>query len=1054
MTLAQEFNSLNGIIVHRKDLENLLMKAEREKHTVISKRIIKVLHAFADDTFLIEIKNLVEPYGLNGVDVTSDDVTGLLAGLEFIPASKDVGLGKPVSPNDIYDMVTQRMIDLIKNADKKDYKRAWNEEGYIIPYNYVSKKAYRGINVIMLTPLFGTLSNPYFMTFNQIQEKGGKLRKGSTGFKVVYYSTFDKEYSDAEIERMNTVAKEPLSKGDKHTIYFLKYYNVFNCADVEGIDFDLDNFPLHGKVTIDNVIAGDNKKIEYAEAIIKNYPQPQPEIRYEGSRAFYQPATDIVTIPPIEKFEGSIDFYRTSFHELSHSTGHTNRLKRDFSGTFGSSEYAFEELIAEFGAVFLSAQAGIMFYTNKNHAGYLKSWNESLLTVLENDNRFLMRASSQAQKTADFILQPDANGNFKFMKGVSTEIEAKKAVTKPAKKESKPKAVAKTKTPVVEVKKTATDYGKKRAFVSKRGALVKPFNIKDIPYEVAYRAHTGTSFSPEKRAESEQKSYLQFMNDVWDEQLKIAEKKGFLDIFEERFSRFKEGYLSKTLAYLRSKHGVFSSMIAGSANFPVSRMNKKNAIVNNRLNELIEYGNKYQHLFKKELQPVIIKTGTEQALSQLEIKLKKEEEAHEKTLIFNKIMRKKITPENKKIELLKAGFSEDFISKAEKSGFTILGSYVSTNASARIRNLKAQIELENKLKAKKETGNKEIVFNGGKAVWNYNLNRFQLFFEGKPDEATRSALKAGGLAFKWSPKESAWQRQLNTFGQYNFNLLVKVIPSLANKSAKPVSDIKEPVSGIEEPTKLDGNQYALFGALNGAKTNKNSLAYKMANKPTNVDFFKIENKDIADFLGKIEHKQKESIVISLTGGQGSMKTRMCFQFMNALGQNYKVGHVSIEEHPESSLYYAKAEEYLNAKALQNIENPEIRSVSDLEKLIRNNEVIVIDSFSKMQEMHKGFEVDKDLRKKYDGKLFIVIFQQTTDGKMRGGSKSQFDADIVLFTQKEADYRDNYIYADKNRYQNKPLDGLKFNIFNKKLQGNEPEATAEPTTKRKLSFTVN
>jgi hypothetical protein len=108
----------------------------------------------------------------------------------------------------------------------------------------------------------------------------------------------------------------------------------------------------------------------------------------------------------------------------------------------------------------------------------------------------------------------------------------------------------------------------------------------------------------------------------------------------------------------------------------------------------------------------------------------------------------------------------------------------------------------------------------------------------------------------------------------------------------------------------------------------------------------------------------------------------------------------------------------------------------------------------MQEMQKGFEVDKDLRKKYDGKLFIVIFQQTTDGKMRGGSKSQFDADIVLFTEKMADYRENYIFADKNRYQNKPLDGLKFNIFSKKLVMDVSEAVAEPTKKKKLSFIVN
>ena len=281
---------------------------------------------------------------------------------------------------------------------------------------------------------------------------------------------------------------------------------------------------------------------------------------------------------------------------------------------------------------------------------------------------------------------------------------------------------------------------------------------------------------------------------------------------------------------------------------------------------------------------------------------------------------------------------------------------------------------------------------------------------------------------------------------------MSVKPKNVDKKANPTQAVTKKEK--EEEPKISGGQYALFGAIKGSKMNRNSLAYKMANKPKNVNCFKIDNAEIASFLGQIERKKKESIVISLTGGQGSMKTRMAFQFMNALAQNYRVGHASIEEHPESNLYFDKAEQYLNTKALNNIEAPEVKSVQELEQLIKKNDVIVIDSFTKMQEMHKGFEVDKDLRKKYDGKLFIVIFQQTTDGKMRGGSKSQFDADIVLFTEKKTDYRDNYIYADKNRYQDKPLDGLKFNIFNKKLVRNESEVQSESTTKKKLSFSVN
>ncbi len=249
------------------------------------------------------------------------------------------------------------------------------------------------------------------------------------------------------------------------------------------------------------------------------------------------------------------------------------------------------------------------------------------------------------------------------------------------------------------------------------------------------------------------------------------------------------------------------------------------------------------------------------------------------------------------------------------------------------------------------------------------------------------------------------------------------------------------------------NKLSEFKNINGlnkvsipasTSVNKNSLAYKMANKPEKVDYFDIQDKDIKKLLGQIEIKPNESVFISLTGGEGSMKTRMAFQFMNCFAQNYKVGHASIEEHPESVLYYDKANEYLNAKAQSNIHNPEVKSIIDLHKLIQDNDVIVIDSFTKMKEIEKSFEVDKDLRKKYNGKLFIVIFQQTTNGSMRGGSKSQFDADIVMFTEKFDDYTKNYVYTTKNRYNKEA--GLKFNIFSKQLVGNAPAI-------KKLSFTV-
>lgn len=244
-----------------------------------------------------------------------------------------------------------------------------------------------------------------------------------------------------------------------------------------------------------------------------------------------------------------------------------------------------------------------------------------------------------------------------------------------------------------------------------------------------------------------------------------------------------------------------------------------------------------------------------------------------------------------------------------------------------------------------------------------------------------------------------------------------------------LAQLKEKLEKLENKKPATKNQ----------KPATNSLASLLANKPKNIERYKIANKHIAKLLGNPEVKTKESVVITLTGGQGSGKTRFAFQFMNALAQNYKVGHASIEEHPTSGLYLDKVEQYIDNKALHNIEvpgindeNPEITSLKDLHKLIQNNEVIVIDSFQKLREIDKSFEIDKDLRKKYNGKLFLVIFQQTTDGKMRGGSTSQFDADIVLFTEVFPNYKENNVYNNKNRYQSESFDNLKYNIFNQKV----------------------
>ncbi|WP_454974328.1 LPD3 domain-containing protein [Capnocytophaga gingivalis] len=239
---------------------------------------------------------------------------------------------------------------------------------------------------------------------------------------------------------------------------------------------------------------------------------------------------------------------------------------------------------------------------------------------------------------------------------------------------------------------------------------------------------------------------------------------------------------------------------------------------------------------------------------------------------------------------------------------------------------------------------------------------------------------------------------------------------------------------------------------------RQTLAQQLATRPEVRESFLVADEQMSLFLGALEKKTKDSLVITLTGKQGSGKTRFAFQFMNALAQRYRVGHASIEEHPESVLYEEKAYQYLNDTALEHITAQDVRSLAELDTMIRTNEVIVIDSFQKMRELAPHFEIDKDLRKKYDGKLFLVIFQQTADGKMRGGSKSQYDGDIILFTETFPDYRENYVYPDKNRYNKRPATELQYSIYEQRMLATAPEVPAlpahyEPTESEELNFEV-
>ena len=146
--------------------------------------------------------------------------------------------------------------------------------------------------------------------------------------------------------------------------------------------------------------------IEAADKIIVEYIERE-HIDFEelpSNKAFYSPSCDRVVVPMKQQYKHINEYYSTTFHELTHSTGHKKRLDRLHTGAdaaFGSETYSKEELVAEIGSASFMNLLGIeTVRTFRNSAAYIQSW----LKVLKSDNKFIVSASSKAEKAVNYII--------------------------------------------------------------------------------------------------------------------------------------------------------------------------------------------------------------------------------------------------------------------------------------------------------------------------------------------------------------------------------------------------------------------------------------------------------------------------------------------------------------------------------------------------------------------------------------------------------------------------------------------------------------------------
>ena len=124
--------------------------------------------------------------------------------------------------------------------------------------------------------------------------------------------------------------------------------------------------------------------------------------------AYYSITRNEIIVPEKEQFQSGEAFYGTLFHEMVHSTGAEGVLDRLQPTSFGSKEYAREELVAELGSALIAQRYGMTKHIKEDSCAYLKGWLDELKESPQFIKTTLLdvkRASSIVTQKVDKIAQ-------------------------------------------------------------------------------------------------------------------------------------------------------------------------------------------------------------------------------------------------------------------------------------------------------------------------------------------------------------------------------------------------------------------------------------------------------------------------------------------------------------------------------------------------------------------------------------------------------------------------------------------------------------------------
>ena len=635
---------------------------------------------------------------------------------------------------------------------------------------------------------------------------GRTVKRGEKGIRIIAPAPFKVKQ---EMEKLDPKTNMPLVGADGNaiteekeiTIPAYKVVSVFDVSQTEGKELP--------SIGVDELTGDVSQYEDFFTALKKASPVPIALEHIEGSaHGYYHLAEKRIAI---DDNMSELQTLKTAIHEIAHAKLHDIDLNAPKEEKKNHPNQRTREVEAESIAYTVCQHYGLD--TSDYSFGYVAGWSSGkelselkgsletirlaaseLIDSIDGHFKELQRARENelSEKETELPLQEEKqetaylleNGNYLYIQTCETSYDY--TLYQPdftdldgGQLDNPEISIEKARDEILKMHELSgqelkeipiDDFEKMQEEASQEkeaGIQVKYYPINEAAAKRAKEMNSFSDYTPGS-ATREYKSLVNQAAEIAENQKKRVDPSfhGKIDALLDTYSRKLAENMNSGFAI---DARVPSVLIAGGSNFPVRKKEKQNAARDKNYKEWKDI----QGLLEKIRSTGMggISADDPDAVKKLNAKLEKLTKAQETMKAVNAYYRKHKTLES--CPELDSEATQKLKARMEIRGVQDkpYPTWALSNNNAEIRRIKDRIQSLSVNKEELYTG---WEFAGGKAEINVKDNRLQLFFDDKPDGKIRDELKANG--FRWSPKASAWQRQLNSNAIYAADAVSSIKP--------------------------------------------------------------------------------------------------------------------------------------------------------------------------------------------------------------------------------------------------------------------------------------